>query len=118
MGSLCAQDVSGPADRVDQGASHRVELAAEPPHEDVDRVADRVEVVVPDMREDLAAVDHTIGMTEEVVEEGEFPRGELDPPAAAGDAPGGGVELEVVQAEDRREGVVGATCQGAQPGEE
>src|SRR5918992_2427195 len=49
----------------------------------VDDVRARVELVVPDCVEDLAAAHHLITMAHEIRQQGELARGQLDLPLAA-----------------------------------
>ena len=110
------QDVSGAPDRVDQGAAAgKIHLSAHPPHQDVDGVRHRIEVVVPDVLENSGPGPDSAGLSHEVLEQREVPAGQLDLPTIPPNTPGGRIELQVVDPEDRRERRRRPPRQGPQP---
>ena len=73
-----------------------VDLPAQALDVDLDEVRLRIEAVVPDMLGDVAAAHDLPLAPRQVLEQGEFLGGELDGAAGTGDAPGPGVDQEVI----------------------
>src|SRR5688500_3581242 len=69
---------------------------------DLDDVRVALEVVVPDVLEDLGLAYGLAATPNEVLEERELPRRQLDLGVAATNASRGGVELQVAGGDDRR----------------
>src|SRR5215467_731486 len=60
-----------------------IDLLAQPAHEHVDDVRLRIEVVVPDVRQDHRLRDDLVDVPQEVFEQRELPRPEVDGDVAA-----------------------------------
>src|SRR2546423_3577318 len=73
------EQIADIANRLDE--RFRAELSAQPPDRDVQDVRARIEVVAPDVREELLAADHVAAPLDELVEQPELAVGEPDPRA-------------------------------------
>src|SRR5258708_27559261 len=83
------EDIAHAADGVQQLLLERaVDLLAQPADQDVDDVGLRVEVVLPDVRQDHRLRDHPAGAAHQVLEEGELSWTEIDGCPPARHAPG------------------------------
>src|SRR6266545_366530 len=102
-GTSCAEPVPAAAQRGDEFRLEAVvDLAAQPAHQDLQDVDERVVVLVPHVRGDRGAVEHAPRMQHEQLEQGELLRGEGDGPAAAVHLPGAEIHLQVRDAVQRR----------------
>src|SRR2546423_1558690 len=73
------QDVSGAARGMDQRRqSGRIHLPAQAPDEHVDDVPHGIEVIVPHVFQDLGPADHSVGIAQQVLEQGVFTSRQLD----------------------------------------
>src|SRR6476660_1160171 len=86
---LRPEDITHPAHGVQQLLLERpIDLLAQPADQDVDDVGLRIEVVLPDVRQDHRLRDDAADVAHEILEQRELARPQIDRLAAAGDAPG------------------------------
>ena len=98
-----AEPVPGAAHGLDLVASERtIDLVAQVADVDVDDVGVALVREVPHVFDQLRPRQDLAGVTHQVFEERELARGELDHRLITRHAPGGGIELEVPDPEDRR----------------
>ena len=101
--SIIGQPVAGTANGLDRVPSERpIELVTEVPHVDLDDVRIALEVVVPDVVEDLALGDDLALASEEELEQRHLARRQSDLRLGAPDALRAGVEPKVADLQDRR----------------
>src|SRR5439155_22614529 len=90
------QDVSDAPDGVHQGERLvPVHFAPDARNQDVHGVAERVEVVVPDVLQDLTSADHAARVPKEVFQQGELAGRQPELAPATAHHAGGDLELEV-----------------------
>src|SRR3954452_17102497 len=76
-GRLGSEDISHAADRMQQPLLERpVDFFAQAADQHVDDVGLRIEVVLPDVRQDHRLRDHLAGVAHQIFEEREFARSE------------------------------------------
>src|SRR5215208_5327514 len=94
--SVSPENIAHPASRFDQRllAGH-VDLLTKAMNQDIDDVGARVEVVVPNLREDHRLGDHPPGVPRQVLEQREFARAQIDAALAASDLAGQQVNRQI-----------------------
>src|SRR3954447_4642336 len=100
-GFVGAQDVAEPADRAEQPRLRVLQLASQVADVRLDDVVLAVEVVLPDVVQDLLLGQDALGVEEEVAEQAELGGGELDLVARAPDLVAVLVQLQVAVPEAR-----------------
>src|SRR3954452_7245078 len=115
-GFVGAQDVAEPADRAEQPRLRVLQLASQVADVRLDDVVLAVEVVLPDVVEDLLLGQDALGVEEEVAEQAELGGGELDLVARAPDLVAVLVQLQVAVAQPRRSVAVVSAPDAAQEG--
>src|SRR5262249_54781433 len=95
-----------------------LELAAEVPDVDIHHVALRIEMHVPHLLQQLGAADHLSGMKQEVLQQLEFARCQVQPGATCKGHVFQPVELDGAEYQAFEPGGSAAPYQRAQPGEQ
>src|SRR5690242_5346039 len=113
------QHVADAADGVEERSRPTaVELTPHAGDQHVYRVADRIEVVIPHVGQDLGAAQHPARVSEQVLDQGVLAGAQLDRCPAPTYLPGGYLELEIGEAEGCTERTGGPARERAETGQQ